>query len=59
MPARFNNVATEAAELLEPEAQFIQVPRRTLKTEEDVDAWVDDVRGQLKIALGKGPIVIR
>ncbi len=59
MPARFNNVATKAAELLEPEAQFIQVPRRTLKTEEDVDAWLEDVRGQLKTALEKGPIVIR
>ena len=59
MPARFNNAAASAAELLEPEAQFIQVPRRTLKTEEDIDAWLEDVRGQLKIALDKGPIVIQ
>ena len=59
MPARFNNVAASAAELLEPEAQFIHVPRRTLKTEEDIDTWLEDVRGQLKIALDKGPVVIQ
>jgi hypothetical protein len=59
MPARFGNVAEAAAEWLEPEAQFIQVPRRTLKTEEDIDAWLKDVKKQLKTALEKGPIVIR
>jgi len=59
MPARFDNVASGAAELCEPQAQFIQVPRRTLKTDEEVDAWVDDVKQQLKAALQNGPIVIR
>ena len=38
MPARFDNVASGAAELCEPQAQFIQVPRRTLKTDEEIDA---------------------
>jgi len=59
MPARFDNVASRAAELCEPQAQFIQVPRRTLKTDEEIDAWVDDVKQQLKAALQNGPIVIR
>lgn len=59
MPARFDNVASAAAELCEPKAQFIQVPRRTLKTNEEIDAWVDDVKQQLKAALQNGPIVIR
>mgnify|MGYP001190447657 CR=1 FL=1 len=59
MPARFDNVASGAAELCEPQAQFIQVPRRTLKTDEEIDAWVDDVKQQLKAALQNGPIVIR
>jgi hypothetical protein len=35
------------------------VPRRTLKTDEEIDAWVDDVKQQLKAALQNGPIVIR
>ncbi|MGW8158714.1 MAG: BREX system P-loop protein BrxC [Desulfoprunum sp.] len=59
MPARFDNVASGAAELCEPQAQFIQVPRRTLKTIDEIDAWVDDVKQQLKAALQNGPIVIR
>jgi hypothetical protein len=59
MSARFDNVAAGAAEILEPEAQFIQVPRRTLKTVEEIDAWVEEVKVQLKTALEKGPIVIR
>lgn len=59
MPSRFDRVAEEAAELCEPQAQFIQVPRRTLKTDAEIDAWVDDVKHQLKEALQQGPVVIR
>lgn len=58
MPARFDNVAKEVAELCEPQAQFIQVPHRMLKNDEDIDAWLDEVRQQLKTALQNGPIVI-
>ncbi|MBL3593011.1 MAG: BREX system P-loop protein BrxC [Synergistaceae bacterium] len=59
MPSRFDNVASNAAELCEPKAQFIQVPRRTLKTDEEIDAWLDEVKEQLKVALKEGPVVIR
>ena len=58
MPARFDNVTREAAELCEPQAQFIQVPRRMLKTDEDISAWLEEVAQQLKTALQNGPIVI-
>lgn len=43
----------------EPEAQFIQVPRRTLRTEEEIDLWIKDVKQQLMAVVGRGPIVIR
>jgi hypothetical protein len=59
LPARFDNVAADAAELMEPQAQFIQVPRRTLKSEDEIDAWLEDVKLQLTTALELGPIVIR
>lgn len=59
MSARFDNVAAGAAEMCEPEAQFIQVPRRTLKTDAEIDAWVEDVKQQLKFALQQGPVIIR
>jgi hypothetical protein len=59
MPARFDNVAGGAAELCEPQAQFVEVPRRTLKTDEDIDAWIDEVKQQIRDALQNGPVVIR
>jgi hypothetical protein len=59
LPARFDNIAVDAAELLEPQAQFIQVPRRTLKTSEDIDIWLEEVKLKLKDALENGPVVIR
>ncbi len=59
LPGRFEQIIVQTAELLEPKAQFIAVPRRTLKTEDDIDTWVEEVKAQLKAALDKGPIVIR
>ncbi|HOR91506.1 MAG TPA: BREX system P-loop protein BrxC [Rectinema sp.] len=59
MPTRFENIARRAAELCEPKVQFIQIPRRTLKTEEDIEAWVEDLKQQLKTALQNGPVMIQ
>lgn len=59
MSGRFENVLIAAAELLEPETQTVQLPRRMLKTEVEIDTWVEEIRTQLKTTLAKGPIVIR
>ena len=59
VPGRYDVVAVGAAELCEPEIQFVNVPRRTLKTGDEVDAWAEEVKGQLKAALTKGPVSIR
>ena len=58
MPARFDNVVREAAELCEPQTQFIQIPRRMLKTDEDISAWLEEVEQRLKTALENGPVMI-
>jgi hypothetical protein len=58
MPARFDSVAAAAAELCEPEVQFVKMPRRTLKTAEEIDAWGEEVKAQLKSALEQGPVII-
>ena len=57
--SRFNSVSDSAAKLCEPEAQFIHLPRRTLKTEEDIDSWIEEVKETCKMALESGPIVIQ
>ena len=59
LPGRFDNVAVGAAKLCEPEIQFVNVPRPTLKTDEEIDVWAEEVKGQLKAALAKGPVSIR
>ncbi len=59
LPGRFDNVARAAAELCEPEIQFVNVSRRTLKTDGEIDVWTEEVKSQLKAALAKGPVSIR
>lgn len=59
LPGRFGNVAIAAAKLCEPKIQFVNVPRRTLKTAKEIDAWADEAKGRLKAALAKGPVSIK
>jgi hypothetical protein len=58
MPTRFNTIATKAAEILEPEVKTISLSRRTLKTTEEVEAWIQETEKQLKEAIANGPIRI-
>lgn len=59
LPGRFDRAREQASRSLEPETQTVDIPRRTLKSPEDVDAWIKDVQEQLKNALAKGPVVIK
>ena len=59
LPTRFSNALTKAAELMEPEATFVALPRQTLKTESDVHTWLRETQSQLMTAIAKGPVVIR
>ncbi|MGA9188634.1 MAG: hypothetical protein WB014_08770 [Methanosarcina sp.] len=56
---RFSKARELAAKSLEPKTQTIDLPRCTFKTEDDIDVWVQEVKEQIKTALGKGPVVIR
>jgi hypothetical protein len=58
MSARFDKVLEEAARELEPEVKFVKLPKRTLKTQADVDQWVEEVRQQLMDAVDNGPVGI-
>jgi len=59
LPGKFACALEEAAKALEPETQAIVLPRKTLKTEADIEAWIEEVKAKLKAALGKGPIILR
>ena len=59
MPGRFDKVLEGAAILMEPEVQFVKIPRRNLKTNEEIDIWIEDVKQVLKAALKQGPVIIK
>lgn len=58
LSSKFQTVATKAAQLLEPEVKTITLSRRTLKTEDEINNWLDEVKEQLNNAIKNGPIRI-
>src|SRR5439155_1813940 len=58
LPERFRHVALAAARLLEPKTQRVSLTSGTLKTREDVKAWVAETEAELLDKIQKGPVVI-
>ena len=56
--SRFDAVLVAAAELTEPKAQFVKLPSRTIKTDEDIDAWLLDAKQTIAMALKNGPVIL-
>ena len=50
--------AVAAAELMEPKAQFVKLPSRTIKTDEDIEAWLLDAKQTIALALKSGPVIL-
>jgi hypothetical protein len=59
MPSRFQQVQQDAAKLMEPQVTFVSLPRRTLKSAEDVQQWISEVQRQLIEKLKSGPVGIQ
>lgn len=59
LPSRFQQGQQDAAKLQEPKVTFLSIPRRTLKTDVDVDLGLNDVKEQLLIGLKNGPVGIQ
>ena len=58
LPERFRQAALAAAKLLEPKTQSVKLKSGTLKTAEEVKAWLAETEADLLAKLKKGPIVI-
>src|SRR5439155_14708702 len=58
IPQRFANALQEGARLLAPKATTIRLPRATLRSEEEVDAWLKTTGAELKEKVKKGPLII-
>jgi hypothetical protein len=59
LPVRFEAARTQAARLLEPEAAKVVPKPAIIKTSEDLDAYLDDLRNEVETHLNQGnPVVI-
>ncbi len=58
LPRRFANAALCAARMLEPKTQQVRLERATLRTAEEVKAWVTRTEAELLTRLRDGPIVL-
>jgi hypothetical protein len=56
---RVNLAIEKAAKLLEPTVQTIALERTTLRTEADVDAWLDRQKEKLTEAVRVGPVLVK
>jgi hypothetical protein len=55
---RLSQAIQRAAKLLEPKVQMVTLERSTLRTEADVDAWLERQKTRMLNALKQGPILI-
>lgn len=58
LPQRFATARQKAAQLLIPAATQAHLPHRTLQSEADVEAWVDEVRKDLLARVKTNPVIV-
>ena len=58
IPGRIQQAIERAAKLLEPKVQMISLERSTLRSKEDVDAWLDRQKEKLLDGLKRGPVLV-
>jgi hypothetical protein len=57
-PIRGDQARRRATKILEPESVSVEVPRATIKSEQDLDAYVEQLRGRVEPHLGENKTVI-
>lgn len=58
LPARIARVREQSAKLLEPAAVRIAPPSATIRTKDDLDRYLADLRAQIEAKLDDGPVVL-
>ncbi len=59
LPVKFSAALSDAAKRLEPKTQVINLKRKTLKTADEIDTWLEETGTMLKKALDRGPIILQ
>ncbi len=58
LPTRFSNASASAAKLLEPKAQSVSLPSRTIKNDDDLRQWLATVENAIREKLKEGPVIV-
>jgi hypothetical protein len=57
LPARVDAALQDAAVEIEPKTQYVAIPKRTLRSETDLDLWLGEVRAAIAPSLSHGPVL--
>jgi len=55
-PGRIEAALRDAALELEPKTQTVAIPRRVIRTDADLNAWLEEIRATVEPLLGDGPV---
>jgi hypothetical protein len=58
IPPRFTQVRVAVAKLLEPKVAAVQIPKRILRSEAELEAWLEEASALLRARLGDDPVVV-
>ena len=58
IPGRVQQAIERAAKLLEPKVQTVSLERSTLRSEQEVDAWLERQKSRLLEGLKQGPVLV-
>ncbi len=58
LSGRFLRARALAAQALEPKTLTVPLPRQTLRSAADLDAWMKKVQDKLTTAIAKGPVIV-
>jgi hypothetical protein len=58
LPQRFQCALEEATRLLMPKAVRVSLPAATISNEQELEAWVGEVRSRVSEQLKKGPVIL-
>jgi len=58
LPGRFAGARLEAIQIVAPKAKAVTLPKATLHTTTEVDAWLDEAKAVILAKLTEGPVVV-
>ena len=58
VPQRFTRALDEASRLLEPKAQRVVFATATIRSEAELDAWLQEARVRVEEKLKDGPVIL-